>query len=109
MNKEEFLKFIEEGYKKALAVIVKKNADYATGSDPFKNFKMASLIEISPERAILVRVSDKLARISNLLMPDKEATVKDETVDDTILDMINYLAILRALIYAQKKEETPKA
>lgn len=104
MTQEEFFKFIEEGYKKAHGIIVKKNSDYATGTDPFKNFKMASLIGITPERAILVRISDKLARVSNLLNPGKEAKVLDETVEDTILDMINYLAILRAYLHANQPE-----
>lgn len=102
MTQEEFFKFIEDGYKKAHGIIVKKNSDYATGEDPFKNFKMASLIGITPERAILVRVSDKLARISNLMNPGKKVQVSDEAIEDTILDMINYLAILRAFLQDEK-------
>lgn len=102
MTQEEFFKFIEDGYKKAHGIIVKKNSDYATGEDPFKNFKMASLIGITPERAILVRISDKLARISNLMNPGKKAQVSDEAIEDTILDMINYLAILRAFLQDEK-------
>lgn len=105
MTQEEFFKFIEDGYKKAHGIIVKKNSDYATGEDPFKNFKMSSLIEVAPERAILVRISDKLARISNLMKPGKKAQVSDEAIEDTILDMINYLAILRAFLRDEK--ETP--
>lgn len=102
MNQEEFFKFIEETYAEALSITKKKNADYADGADPFKNFKMSELIGVTPERAILVRISDKMARVSNLLLPGKEAKVKDETIQDTILDMINYLAILRALIENNK-------
>jgi len=107
MTQEEFFKFIEDGYKKAHGIIVKKNSDYATGEDPFKNFKMASLIGITPERAILVRVSDKLARISNLMNPGKKAQVSDEAIEDTVLDMINYLAILRAFLQDEKDKSTP--
>ena len=102
MTQEEFFKFIEDGYKKAHSIIVKKNSDYATGEDPFKNFKMASLIGITPERAILVRISDKLARIRNLMNPGKKAQVSDEAIEDTVLDMINYLAILRAFLQDEK-------
>ena len=74
----------------------KKNSDYATGDDAFKNFRMAQLVGVSPDRAILVRVADKIARIANLL--DKEAQVKDEAITDTLLDVINYLGILKAML-----------
>lgn len=97
MTQEEFFSFIENTYQEGIEIIKKKNADYAAGSDPFKNFNMSTLVGVSPDRAILVRISDKLARVSNLL--NKEAEVKDEAIEDTILDMINYLAILRAYLH----------
>jgi hypothetical protein len=71
-----------------------KNQDYAGDKDPFKNFRYAEMVGVDVERAILVRMSDKLARISNCL--DKEVQVKDETVNDTLSDLINYTAILKA-------------
>lgn len=95
MTQEEFFQHIQDLYTKGVGIIKKKNSDYAVGSDPFKNFRMADLVGVSPDRAILVRVSDKLARVSNLL-DGKEAKVVDEAIEDTILDMINYLAILHA-------------
>lgn len=88
------LENVRETYDKGLAIIEKKNADYAGAGDPFKNFRSASVVGIAPDRAILVRTLDKLARISNLL--DKPPAVADEAVEDTILDAINYLAILKA-------------
>jgi hypothetical protein len=102
MNQQEFFKYLEETYKEALEIVRKKNADYAEEVDPFKNFKFSTLINTPPEQAILVRVCDKMARVANLLQPGKEAKVKDETIQDTILDMINYLAILRAYISDKK-------
>ena len=100
MNQKEFIENIENSYKKGVEIIRKKNADYAVDSNPWKNFEMASLVGVSVKRAILVRISDKLARISNLI--DKEAAVKDETIEDTLLDLINYAAILKAKIDDEK-------
>jgi hypothetical protein len=95
MNNKEFVDTIESFYKEALEILKKKNADYANSQDPFKNFKFSSLVDIGVDKAILVRILDKLARINNLI--DKGTNeVEDETVLDTIVDSINYLAILGA-------------
>lgn len=94
--RDEFIQGIEFTYKECLSIVRKKNADYAVSSDPFLNFRNASVVGVSPERAILVRVMDKISRISNLI--DKDADVKDETIEDTIHDAINYLAILKEKI-----------
>lgn len=89
-----FFDSIEKTYKDGLEIIHKKNHDYAGEEDHWKNFRYAEMVGVSVERAILVRVSDKLARVSNLL--DKDPEVLDERLEDTLLDMINYLAILKA-------------
>lgn len=99
MKTVEFLNLLEDNFRRGMEIIEKKNHDYATDTDPWKNFKFAELVGIGVDRAILVRVSDKLARISNLL--DKEAKVADEKVEDTVLDAINYLNIL--LVYLQSR------
>lgn len=94
MTNEKFIQEIKKIYQEGVSLIEKKNADYATEADPWRNFKFAELVGVSVDRAILVRISDKIARISNLT--EKEASVVDEKVEDTILDAINYLAILLA-------------
>jgi hypothetical protein len=39
-------------------------------------------------------MSDKFARLKTLLIDKKEAVVSDETVEDTILDLATYAALL---------------
>lgn len=102
MTKEELISNIKETYSLGVGIIEAKNSDYATPSDPWKNFRLAEAIGISPKKAILIRILDKIARISNLL--DKEEKVKDETIQDSLLDCINYTAILKAYIDNEKKE-----
>ena len=101
MNQQKFLVSIKNTFQQAEELIKRKNADYANDVDPFLNFRMSSQVGVDPARGILVRISDKITRISNLL--DREAQVKDESIRDSIKDAINYLAILQALL--EEKEE----
>lgn len=104
MQTQDFIKGIESTYMTGVEIIKRKNADYAGNGDPWKNFKSAELVGIDYKRAILVRVTDKLSRISNLL--DKEPKVVEEGVTDTLIDTINYLAILLEAIKFEKNEKT---
>ncbi len=96
---------MEETFSKCLATSVRKNADYAgTGpnADPYKNFRGSEFVGVDPARAILVRMMDKMSRVSNLL--SQEAQVKDEGISDTLEDLVNYAAILKSFI-----KNNPKA
>lgn len=96
MTNKELIEHIDETFDKCLQIARKKNKDYAKDHDAFHNFRHSELVGVDPDRAILVRISDKMARISNLL--NKDESVKDETVEDTLDDVINYTAILKAYI-----------
>ena len=99
-----FYESIEKTYKDGLEIIKKKNHDYAGEADPWANFRFAEMVRVSVPKAILVRMSDKLARISNLI--DKEAKVEDEKIEDTLLDLINYTAILKAYLENETRTDT---
>jgi hypothetical protein len=73
--------------------IIKKNADYANPDQPFANFEASPLIGVSVARGMLVRMQDKMQRISNLL--DRPAAVADESILDSLDDLSNYPIILR--------------
>lgn len=101
MNKQEFLQKIEENTIKDLEVLKAKNADYSGEEDPFLNFKGVEQWGIcSAEEGIMVRLSDKMQRINNLLK--REAMVTDEKMEDTLSDARNYLNILQVLLYSKK-------
>ena len=101
MKTKDFLKRLESLHKSSMEITRKKNADYAGIGDPFKNFKACENLGIcSTEKGILVRMTDKLQRISNLL--EKEAEVKDESILDTLQDLSNYSLILRVYIESRK-------
>lgn len=102
MNNTEFLQDIKKNQEKGYNLTFSKNADYAGHDCVFKNFDVVEHIcGISSERGILVRMCDKITRIGNLL--DRKEKVRDETIEDTLLDLANYSYILLARIKARKK------
>ena len=71
--------------------------DYARKDDPFRNFRLVGQLEhrvCDVETGIIVRISDKVSRIINLVFLGTKRMVLDESVDDTVKDLINYCAIL---------------
>ena len=99
MEPTELFTHSERVFSKCIEVMKKKNADYSSSStDAFRNFKAVEQFGITNvENGILVRLTDKLMRMSSLL--SNEAQVKEETLLDTIEDAINYLVILHAYHY----------
>lgn len=90
----------------ALELMKRKNADYAgsDGVNPFANFKRAEALGIcSTEQAFLVRMTDKMSRLSSFSAKGK-LSVEDESVYDTLIDMINYSILLAA--YIKSKENS---
>ncbi len=69
---------------------IRKNADYANPDRPFANFEAAPLVGVSVARGMLVRMQDKLQRISNLL--DRPAC--NESIQDSCDDLSMYALIL---------------
>lgn len=86
---------------KAASVIEVKGHDYnrtqQADGDTLFNMQVSTLLGItdSPTQAILVRLSDKFMRLVSLTAePDVDVKVKDEKIEDTICDSINYLVYL---------------
>jgi len=87
-TRDDYLKDFAEVTTKMLALTTKKNNDYGGHTDPFKNFNDFG------ELGILVRMSDKFARIRTALSERRELKVTEETIDDTIFDLAVYTVIL---------------
>lgn len=101
MNQTEFTEAIQEVFKRATLLLQKKNADYSGQDDPFKNFRLCEAMGlVSVERGLLVRMLDKIGRISTLIKNNSPQV--DESIEDTLVDLINYAAIL--ITYRKNKE-----
>ena len=103
MTRNEFFEKLARNFMDCLEIVKRKNADYATEENPLSNFEAATTFAgIEPTVALLVRIGDKWTRYRNL-MTGKEPAVQDESIEDTLRDVINYTNIL--LIYHQKNAE----
>lgn len=100
MNRTKFLHQIAKNFLKGEQLILNKNQDYSSSEDPFANFRAAEWLGLTIEQGILLRLSDKMMRINNLL--SRPQNVNDESIEDTLLDAINYNNIL--LTYIQSKK-----
>ena len=60
----------------------RKNADY--GDSFARSLDKYGIV------AALVRISDKVNRLESLIAPGRKAQVKDESVQDTLLDLASY-------------------
>ena len=105
MNTEQLKELFMQTFAKCTDTMLKKNHDYSKGNNALRNFELVEYLGIADTpQGVLVRLSDKFMRICNLYNTD--AKVKDEAVEDTIDDMINYLVILKATLRGSSE---PKA
>lgn len=105
MNRQELFNLHEEITKKAFEILKAKNNDYANeDSDPFANFKGSETFGIHPIIGILLRTQDKMKRIETFTKTGS-LKVKSESVEDAVLDSINYMVLILGMI----REEASKA
>ena len=97
MNQALLLDYHNELCTKALDLMEKKNNDYGGNDTPFRNFEVAPQLGIaSVPQGMLIRMADKLSRLTNFTVNSKDIKVTDESFEDTILDLINYAVLLAA-------------
>lgn len=90
---------MEETFKKCIKLAIKKNHDYAgANKDPMGNFRCFGW------QGVAVRIGDKFERLANFVKQG-ELETKDESVEDTLIDMINYCAICLEM-YKELPNET---
>lgn len=111
MNNQEYLTEFRNTVSRMVEITTAKNHDYCASSkgtgderyyDAFANFGLVEKLGIaSKEKAVLVRMSDKMSRICSLL--DREGMVADEKIEDTLIDLANYAIILKIMLTAKKQ------
>jgi len=108
MDRDELLRYHSEICNAAKELMSLKNKDYAgsEGNEPFANFtRVESMGICDTEQGFLVRVTDKLSRLSSFVHAGK-MHVEDESFYDTIVDVINYMVLLSAYVSDKKTESS---
>lgn len=107
MNKEEYMAYHGECCIKMMEITKAKNSDYTGGSpDPFANFQQIGHVVQLPqvvEIGFLTRMSDKFSRIGSFVTKGI-LEVKDESVEDTLLDMANYCILFAGYLKSKRKQ-----
>jgi len=83
--------------EEALKLINSKNDDYANPTDFYANFRLSEQAGIPMFIGIHVRMLDKISRLNSFIERFNrtgEITAHHESIEDTLLDTINYAAIM---------------
>ena len=104
MTREQFLEFHKEMCEKMHSICQAKNADYAgAGEDAFHNFTTINAWKIPTEVGFMTRMTDKMARIASFIERG-QLEVKDESVEDTLLDLANYCLLFVGYLESRKRK-----
>jgi hypothetical protein len=85
----------------------RKNHDYAgdEAKNPWMNFERSEIMGVcKTEQAFMVRILDKVSRLITFIDAG-ELKVKEEGVQDSIVDIINYMVLFGAFIKDQEAKK----
>jgi hypothetical protein len=80
---------IAEFFIRMCTILLKKNKDY--GASVWKRPRLCK--KVAPREGIMVRLSDKFERLEHLLNTDGQTGEVDESVEETLHDVIGYSAL----------------
>jgi hypothetical protein len=103
LTQDEYLIEFKKLCELELEITTKKNADYADANDAFANFRIVEKLScgrITAEEGFVVRLSDKLQRITNLI--SRPNLVADEKLEDTLFDLAIYAKLFRCYLISKQ-------
>ncbi len=84
-------------------LLLRKNRDYGS------SFRKPGILSgaLDSKSKLLVRIDDKLERLGNLIEKNSDGDVPDESMSDTVTDLIGYFVLLGLLLDEQKQDGRP--
>jgi hypothetical protein len=94
---------IKETMADVTDLLLRKNRDYGS------SFRKPGIISgsLDAKSKLLVRIDDKIERLSNLLAKGTDGDVADEGVSDTVSDLIGYFVLLKILLDEDQRRGRP--
>lgn len=105
LGQDEFYKEFLEVTKTICDTVHNKNKDYSGDGtdDAFKNFRVSEMLGLATtEQGMLVRMTDKMIRATNLLK--QKNFVEGEKMEDTLLDLAAYSIIMYIYVKHEKEQ-----
>jgi hypothetical protein len=100
MNKPQLLEVHETLCWRGREILAEKVSNYSGSGDVFTNFNRVEHLQIcSTPTGILARMADKFGRLITHTKTDG-GLVGDESFDDSIIDLINYLVFLYCSVHS---------
>lgn len=97
MKVERFNQVFEETVELCRGVLIDKAAQYASSHDRLHNFKQAGALQkIQPERALAGMLAKHIVSVFDMV---SDKGFSPAQWNEKIIDSINYLILLRALIW----------
>ena len=101
-------KNVEKIFEEASALMSDKNEDYGSPDDFYANFRMVENAGLPTWVGLHIRMLDKISRLNGFVRRFIETgnitSTVDESIEDTLLDAINYSAITLDTYRQYKKE-----
>lgn len=106
MTTDEVLKIHEDLCHLAQSIMRVKQADYTNGTDnPFRNFELGPHLGVgSLSGGIFIRFLDKVSRLATFISKGKLQV--NESVQDTVVDAINYLVLLKSAVILEERKKS---
>jgi len=100
MNDQELIK---EKMESVTDLLLRKNRDYGS------SFRKPGILSgaLDSKSKLLVRIDDKLERLGNLLEKNTDGDVPNESVSDTVTDLIGYFVLVGILLDEQRQAGRP--
>ena len=94
---------IKEKMERIADLLLRKNRDYGS------SFRKPGILSgaLDPKSKLLVRIDDKLERLGNLLDKGTDGDVPDESMSDTVTDLVGYFVLLGILLDEQRQDGRP--
>lgn len=99
ITRPQLSKEVDRAFKEAKEIFDSKNADYGQDDDAIANYRAGGVIGINEYQQMLLRILEKVIRVSNLL--DKESQTK-ESIEDSMLD----ISLISAIFIGTRRIET---